>query len=159
MKIARFTTSILAAIAFTRLGVADDAQTTKQPIRMTVEAEEVIYSGRYSNNGSCPMWCFNNTCVVRQGNDVFVSGYERVPGAKPMNDCRWFLSKRTQSGWERLWTDEKGLTREPAPLASLPGGQILLSANPTRRPATPSSFRMRAMRRQSGRCGAPTGSG
>lgn len=50
------------------------------PLQLTVEAEESVYSGRYSNNGACPMWCFNNNCVVRVGGDVFVSGYERIPG-------------------------------------------------------------------------------
>lgn len=82
---------------------------TRQPVRMDAEAEETVYSGRYSNNGSIPMWCLNNTCIVRQGEDVFASVYQRVPGAQPLNDCRWTLC----SG---------------CPMA---GRRLLLSANPT----------------------------
>jgi hypothetical protein len=104
---------------------------TGKPIRMTIEAEETVYSDRYSNNGACPMWCFNNTCVVRAGDDLFVSGYERIPGAPPMNDCRWALWQRTADGWQRRQADATGRTREPSPLACLPGGRLLLSANPT----------------------------
>ncbi len=54
---------------------------------MKLQAEQIVYSDRYSNNGAGPMWYWNNTCVVRRGSDVFVSGYERVPGAHPLNDC------------------------------------------------------------------------
>ena len=32
-----------------------------------VEAEETVYSGRYSNNGAGPMWCYGNTCIVWLG--------------------------------------------------------------------------------------------
>lgn len=101
------------------------------PVRMTVAAEETVYSSRYSNNGASPLWCFNNSCVVRVGGDVFVSGYERVPGAQPLNDCRWVLWQRTAAGWRRAQADEQGRTREPSPLACLPDGRLLLSANPT----------------------------
>jgi hypothetical protein len=104
---------------------------TAQPIRMAVAAEETVYADRYSNNGASPLWCCNNTCVVRQGDDIFVSGYERVPGAPPMNDCRWALWQRTADGWQRRQADVTGRTREPSPLACLPGGRLLLSANPT----------------------------
>jgi hypothetical protein len=97
----------------------------------TSETEATVYSSRYSNNGSCPMWCFNNTCVVRQGEEVFVSGYERIPGAPPMNDCRWGLWHRTEDGWQRVQADESGRQREPCPLGCLPAGRILLSSNPT----------------------------
>lgn len=102
---------------------------------MEVTMEETLYTSRYSNNGSSPMWCFGNTCVARVGDEVFVSGYERAPGAKPMNDCRWFLMRRSAAGWERVWTDEKGRTREPSPLACFPDGRLFVSANPTLLPA------------------------
>lgn len=98
---------------------------------VAVEAEENVYSSRYSNNGASPMWCFNNTCIVRQGEQLFVSGYERAPAGKPLNDCRWVLWQRTADGWQRAQADERGRTREPSPLACLPGGRLLLSANPT----------------------------
>jgi len=111
---------------------------TRQPVRIDAEAEEIVYSGSYSNNGSSPMWCFNNTCVVRQGEDVYASGYERMPGAQPLNDCRWVLWQRTHDGWQRRQADARGRTREPSPLASLPGGRLLLSANPTLLPPSAS---------------------
>ncbi|OPZ29305.1 MAG: hypothetical protein BWZ02_01046 [Lentisphaerae bacterium ADurb.BinA184] len=101
-----------------------------------VEAEETVYSSRYSNNGASPMWCFNSTCIVRQGDEVFVSGYERIPGAPPMNDCRWALWQRTADGWVRRQADETGRQREPCPLGRLPGGRILLSSNPTLLPTS-----------------------
>ncbi len=107
---------------------------TGQPMQMTAEAEETVYAGRYSNNGACPLWCFNNTCVVRQDEGVFVSGYERIPATPPMNDCRWALWQRKAAGWQRWQADKTGRTREPSPLACLPGGRLLLSANPTLMP-------------------------
>ncbi len=97
----------------------------------SVKAEEIVYADLYSNNGACPMWCFNSTCVVRVGDNVFISGYERIPGASPMNDCRWALWQRTADGWQRCQADETGRQREPCPLACLPDGRILLSSNPT----------------------------
>lgn len=98
---------------------------------VAVEAEENVYSSRYSNNGASPIWCFNNTCIVRKGEQLFVGGYERAPTGKPLNDCRWVLWQRTAEGWQRAQTDERGRTREPSPLACLPGGRLLLSVNPT----------------------------
>jgi len=100
--------------------------------QVAVEAEAPVYSSRYSNNGSSPMWCFGNTCVVRVDDNVFVSGYERVPAYKPMNDCRWVLFKLVADHWHRAQADETGGTREPSPLGCFPDRfQILLSANPT----------------------------
>ncbi len=96
-----------------------------------VDVEEDVYSSSYSNNGSSPMWCFNNTCVVRVGDDVFASGYERIPGAPPMNDCRWALWQRSVAGWQRRQADETGCQREPCPQGRLPDGRVLLSSNPT----------------------------
>ncbi len=107
------------------------AQDRSSSVEVAVDAEETVYSSRYSNNGASPMWCFNNTCLVRQDGDVFVSGYERIPGAPPMNDCRWVLWQRTADGWQRRQADEAGRQREPCPLACLPDGRLLLSSNPT----------------------------
>ncbi|MBF0244203.1 MAG: hypothetical protein HQL31_02870 [Planctomycetes bacterium] len=104
---------------------------TKKPVGISVEAEEIVYSSRYSNNGSSPMWCYSNTCLVRIGGEVFASGYERVADCHPLNDCRWVLFGRTGGGWQKLHADGKGRTREPSPLGCLPPGRILLSANPT----------------------------
>jgi len=68
--------SVAAARSATLLG-GEAVKKTTEPV---VECEDVVYSGRYSNNGSCPMWCFSNTCIARLGDDVFASGYERALG-------------------------------------------------------------------------------
>jgi len=99
--------------------------------RIEVEAEETVYSGCYSNNGSSPMWCYSNTCLVRLGNDVFVSGYERIPQYSLLNDCRWALFQHADGDWKRQQADEVGRQREPSPLGCLPEGKLLLSSNPT----------------------------
>jgi len=96
-----------------------------------VEAEETVFSDCYSNSGAGPMWCYSNTCIVRRGEDLFVSATERLPGVPPLNDCRWVLLKRTASGWTRQQADEAGCQREPCPLGCLPPDTIVLSANPT----------------------------
>ena len=100
-------------------------------IEAVVEAEDVVYSERYANNGASPMWCLSNTCVVREGNDVFVSGYEHLPEFQPLNDCRWVLYRRAADGWVRCQADEAGRTREPSPMGRIGGGRLLISANPT----------------------------
>ena len=61
---------------------------------------------------------------------VFASGLETVPDAKPLNNCRWVLFQRGSQGWERVRVDE-GRTREPSPLAAFSDGRVFLSANPT----------------------------
>lgn len=101
------------------------------PLRFAVEVEDNVYSSRYSNNGSSPMWCFSSTCITRLGEDVFVSGVERLPRFKPLNDCRWMLFRRTAEGWCLQQVDERGRTREPCPMACLPPARLFISGNPT----------------------------
>ena len=48
-----------------------------------VEVEEDVYRYEPANNGAGPMWCFGNTCVVRAGQRVWVSGLETIAGAAP----------------------------------------------------------------------------
>jgi hypothetical protein len=99
--------------------------------RLVVEAEDDLYSFAPANNGATPMWCRGSTCLVRIGDDVFASGLETIAGASPPNNCRWTLYKRGGDGW-RLWSsDVVNRTREPCPIAGLPGGPLFLSANPT----------------------------
>jgi len=99
--------------------------------RPVVEVEEDVYSFLPANNGAGPMWCSGSTCLVRIGDDVFASGLETVKDAKPLNNCRWTLYKRTVAGWHLVQADPAGRTREPCPLVVLAGGNLLLSANPT----------------------------
>jgi hypothetical protein len=77
------------------------------------------------------MWCYGNTCIVRIDDDVFVSGQQKLEEHDPPNDCRWTLYRKTASGWELQQTDQVGRTREPCPLATLPGRRLYLSGNPT----------------------------
>jgi hypothetical protein len=96
-----------------------------------VEIEEDVYSFTYATNGAGPMWCHGSTCLVRVGKRLFASGLETVPDAKPLNNCRWMLFERKAKGWERVWLDENGRTREPCPLAAFADGRVFVSANPT----------------------------
>lgn len=95
-----------------------------------VEIEEDVYAYTNANNGAGPMWCSGSTSLVRVADDVFASGLETVPDAKPLNNCRWLLFHRGANGWERIRVDE-GRTREPSPLAAFQDGRVFLSANPT----------------------------
>jgi len=100
-------------------------------LRPTVEIEEDIYSYEPADNGAGPMWCQGSTCLVRLGEDVFASGIETIPGAKPLNNCRWMLFQRGGRGWRKVYSDASGRTREPCPLAGFSDGRLFLSANPT----------------------------
>lgn len=95
-----------------------------------VEIEEDVYSYTEPNNGAGPMWCSGSTCLVRTGDHVFASGIETIPDAQPLNNCRWTLFERGTQGWQRVFVDEKGRTREPAPLTALPDGRVFVSVNP-----------------------------
>ena len=95
-----------------------------------VEIEEDVYTHTNANNGAGPMWCSGSTSLVRVGDEVFASGLETVPDARPLNNCRWVLFHRGSNGWERVRVDD-GRTREPSPLAAFPDGRVFLSANPT----------------------------
>jgi hypothetical protein len=107
------------------------ADETTAPLRPVVEVEGDVYSYQPANNGADPMWCRGSTCLVRIGEEVFASGLETLKEAKPLNNCRWTLYKRTAGGWQLQQADPAGRTREPCPLVALPGGSLLLSANPT----------------------------
>jgi hypothetical protein len=99
-----------------------------------VEAEEDIYTYESANNGAGPLWCHGSTCLVRIGDDVFASGLETLKDAKALNNCRWTLYRRHNTGWQLQQTDPSGRTREPCPVVGLPDGRLILSANPTLTP-------------------------
>lgn len=61
---------------------------------LAVEGESTVYTGMCPRNGSSPMWCYGNTCIVRIGEEVFVSGQEKLDQFEPLNDCRWTLFKK-----------------------------------------------------------------
>ncbi len=100
-------------------------------LRPVPEVEEEVYRFEPANNGSGPMWCHGNTCLVRLGDDVFASGLETLPDYKPLNNCRWTLFHREQSGWQLQQADPKDRTREPCPMGCFADGRLLMSVNPT----------------------------
>jgi len=100
-------------------------------LKPVVEVEETVYEFAPANNGAGPLWCFGSTCIVRHGDDVFVSGQETLKDVQPLNNTRWVLFKRIASGWERQQADEKGRQREPCPLGVFDDGRLFISSNPT----------------------------
>lgn len=108
--------------------------TAESPLLPHVEIEETVYEPLPANNGAGPLWCYGSTCIVRRGDDVFVSGLETLPDAKPLNNCRWLLFQRKPDGWHLVQRDETGRQREPCPLGIYNNGHIFLSTNPTLAP-------------------------
>lgn len=100
------------------LGVVLGGLAPVSALEVTVEVEEELYKYAPANNGAGPMWCAGSTSVARVGDVVYATGLETIPGAKPLNNCRWVLWRRNQEGWKRLYADESGRTREPAPLVA-----------------------------------------
>lgn len=98
---------------------------------LTVEHEEIVYNYEAPNNGSHPFWCHGNAILVRNGDDVVVSGIETLKKYKPLNNVRWLLYKRGHDGWQLQQADEKDRTREPSPIGILSDGRLLMSVNPT----------------------------
>ncbi len=116
----------MIALSLTPIQKADD-----RALKVTVEAEETVYTYASADNGAGPMWCYGSTCIGRAGRDVFASGIETIPGAKPLNNVRWMLFRRSGGGWKLVQKDSSGRTREPCPLAVFPDGRLFLSTNPT----------------------------
>ncbi|MCX5658996.1 MAG: hypothetical protein NTW19_04650 [Planctomycetota bacterium] len=121
-----------------------------------IEVEQDLYEYQPANNGAGPQWCFGSPTVVRIGDDVFASGLETIPDAKPLNNTRWTLHRVPREGRpQRVYSDE-GRTREPSPIGTIPGGgkpggKIFVTANPTiaaidaySGPAVPTLFEFRA---------------
>ena len=61
---------------------------------VSVEAEEIVYKYEPPDNGSGPMWCHGNTCIVRFGDILVVSGMETLEDVMPYNNTRWILYER-----------------------------------------------------------------
>ncbi len=101
---------------------------------VVVEVEEEVYRYENPDNGAGPSWCYGNTCIVRSGPGVFVSGIEKIPDVRPLNNTRWLLYVRSDEGWRPVQKDPRDRTREPSPLGILPDGSVLMSVNPTLTP-------------------------
>ena len=108
------------------VGIVAAAQADR-PLAPKVEVEASLYTYEPANNGAGPLWCYGSTCLVRVGQDVFASGLETLPGAKPLHNVRWTLYRRTEDGWKLQQKDEQGRTREPCPLVCFPHGRLFAS--------------------------------
>jgi hypothetical protein len=127
-----FMKTLLIAHLCLLLGSSSATDASFRPsLHQVVEIEENIYGYEPANNGADPMWCNGSTCLVCIGDDLFASGLETIPEAKPLNNCCWMLFKREQYGWRKVCFDPLGRTREPSPLVGFPDGRLFLSANPT----------------------------
>jgi len=110
------------------------------PFDVRVEADEVVCelpAYEVTNNGSGMFWSSGSAQVVRVGDRLFVSAFEAVPGAAPLNNARWALYERRPEGWTFCQRDEKDRTREPCSLATSYDGRLLMSVNPTLAPLVP----------------------
>jgi hypothetical protein len=104
----------------------------RQAFTVSVEAEELVYKYKPPDNGSGPMWCHGNSCIVRYGKKVIASGMETLENELPLNNTRWTLFERKTGGWDLLMKDQRERTREPSPLGLLnEAGKVLVSVNPT----------------------------
>lgn len=103
-------------------------------LNAAVEVDEEAYRYQPADNGAGPLWCYGSTCLVRAGDDVFMSARETRPDLKPLSNCRWNLLRRTGDGWRVEQKDEADRTREPCPLAVFRDGRIMMSVNPSLAP-------------------------
>ncbi len=108
----------------------EEKEEKAMPPTARVEAEEEVYTFQEADNGAGPLWCYGSSCIVRVGKEVYISGIETLPEAKPLNNVRWLLFRRTGDGWRQVARGE-GRTREPCPLACFQDDTLLLSDNPT----------------------------
>ncbi len=128
----------------------------RRPFEVRVEAEEIVcYPPAYevTNNGSGMFWGSGSPQIARVGDRLFVSALEHVPGCAPLNNARWALYERGAEGWQCRQRDPKDRTREPCPLAVSHSGRLMMSANPTLAPWTPTPPDVEKQKR------LPTGSG
>ena len=134
-----FMVFILTVFLLSLSGCRVNKSNLEDPPKIEVEAEEVVYKYVNPNNGSGPFWCRGSPILVRNNEDVFVSGIETINQYQPVkdkpfsaiNNLRWMLYKRESSGWKLQQADEKDRTREPSPIGILSDGRLMMSVNPT----------------------------
>lgn len=123
-------------------GQSGKAEPRPAPFEVRVEAEETVCplpAYEVTNNGSGMFWHSGSTQMVRIGDALFVSAFEAVPGAAPLNNARWALYRRGADGWRLCQRDLKDRTREPSLLAVSHAGRLLMSVNPTLAPLVPAT--------------------
>src|SRR5215467_211223 len=85
-------------LLFAACAMTFGAEPNLPALKPFVEAEEEVYSFEPANNGAGPMWCSGSTCLVRCGDNLLASGIQTMSQAKPLNNCRWLLFQRGQTG-------------------------------------------------------------
>ena len=127
--IMRYVTIVFLAFAFFSFNLTVYAEPA---VKLTVLIEEDVYPSPNADNGAGPMWGQCSTTVSRIGDEVFMTKLVVVPDAKPLNNCRWDLLKRSADGWQLLFADTQHRTREPSPIVVFPSSrEVFVSANPT----------------------------
>lgn len=130
--ITSLTPRLLSCLTCCTFIVAPASLYAEQPqLQPVVEVEEEVYQFDSADNGAGPMWCGGSTCIVRTPSRLVASGLQTIPDLKPLNNCRWTLLVRRETGWSEVYVDQAGRTREPCPLVTFHDGQVFLSANPT----------------------------
>ncbi len=137
----QFSASVLVAVLVADMPDPAGASADEPPpfaVRVEVE-ETVCHPPAYeiTNNGSGMFWGSGSAQIVRIGERLFVSAFEHVPGAAPLNNARWALYERGADGWHLRQRDLKDRTREPCPLCASHTGRLLMSVNPTLAPWVP----------------------
>jgi len=100
-------------------------------LRPVVEVEQELYSYRPAKNGAGPMWCFGNTCIVRLGDEVLVSGIRTLSDHVPLNNVRWMLLRCDAAGKAaEVANGGDSHEREPCPITCFDDGRVFLSTNP-----------------------------
>jgi len=103
-------------------------------VRITVRAEEPVYSFISPNNGSGPLWSYGCTVIARLGEDVYISQMETGADIPPLCNTRWRLLKREQDGWRMIAEADAFRQREPCPLARLSDSCLIMNVNDSTQP-------------------------
>lgn len=138
--------TVLAAVLVANV-CAGAPPSQSAPFAMRVEAEETVCQlppYELTNNGSGMFWGFGSAQLVRVDGKLFVSAFEHVPDAAPLNNARWALYERGEQGWRLCQRDLKDRTREPCPLCVSHAGRLLMSVNPTLTPLIPAGAEKRS---------------
>jgi len=110
------------------------ARSLEADVKVAVEVEELVTTYQPAGNGAGPTWCYGSTCVVRDGEDVYVSSLETGKDVPLLCNTRWQLWKRGEKGWKLVRHEERFRQREPCPLALFTGGPLFMSVNPSLEP-------------------------
>jgi len=102
-----------------------------------VEVEETLFRLKDPGNGSGMFWSRGSRQIVRVGERVFASGYDVGLDSPLYSNTRWQLWYRDSDAWRLAQQGPDFEEREPCLLATLPGGRVLLSVNPARKPIRP----------------------